>query len=618
MIQEKTELAIFFLTIFFLISFVCAAPPGLPVLVSGKVVYDNGFVIEDAVVNVKWIDLQGNPRKTTTTTLNSDEAVKLGDSSLKGHYAVEINDIDFSNAIIIESSGTSVELEAQPGIVLTSQDIVLSSDIEFTGDIKDVEPGFLKKLVGFLFEYLKKNKGFKVSVANSKDLEEDKYAGANSNISKYMEEFSNKSGSASKNLSYNQLTNLTNGTGNQTNNRSGEVLSADFSGNQTGESSGNTGYSEGDADKPVEGELSNLPYEGFFKRLAGNNADSQSSFFAEAGEFYQEKSKLFISLFSFMILVFSTLLLLIIIIVIKKIIMFLSKQLEEKVDTSIKNIHAIASRKLVNKKKLVLNAKANLLDAVNIFTENNVTIIPVISSSRVVGIITKKSVLNHLISKKNMPLEKISVEKVMKKEFVSLNEETQMGDIYSLMLQKNSDAVIVQKDSHFIGTIDFFNILEVLAKANLKFDNPPTLNEAMFKEVVLSNSEANLFDLYNLFLKKNCEYAIIKKEDKIIGIVTTKDLISALKKGMDLKKTYAINIMSSNLISMNPGTSVYEAFKIAIERRFNQIPIVMEGKVVGIVSVKYLVKLYYDLISDLNKRLKDKVAKKSVEITKEE
>ncbi|MBR9706133.1 CBS domain-containing protein, partial [Candidatus Pacearchaeota archaeon] len=106
------------------------------------------------------------------------------------------------------------------------------------------------------------------------------------------------------------------------------------------------------------------------------------------------------------------------------------------------------------------------------------------------------------------------------------------------------------------------------------------------------------------------EYAVIIENKKPIGIVTLKDLMNALKKEMDFDKTDVRNFMSTSLISMNPGTSIYKGFKIALERRFNQIPIIdMHKVVVGIVNVKYLVRVYYEFVASLNEEDRAKFLK---------
>jgi len=100
-------------------------------------------------------------------------------------------------------------------------------------------------------------------------------------------------------------------------------------------------------------------------------------------------------------------------------------------------------------------------------------------------------------------------------------------------------------------------------------------------------------------VKKEKDYALILDGKKIEGIVTLKDVLSQVNKGADLKKTSMKSIMSPRVVCFNPGTLLYEGMEMAVTRRFNQLPIVVEKELQGIVDLRSMVKVYYDYISEI-------------------
>ena len=85
--------------------------------------------------------------------------------------------------------------------------------------------------------------------------------------------------------------------------------------------------------------------------------------------------------------------------------------------------------------------------------------------------------------------------------------------------------------------------------------------------------------------------AVTVEGGEITGIVTERDYLRRVTlEGRAERETAVREIMSSPLIVASPQTTVDECMALMTDRRIRHVPVVEEGKVVGLVSIGDLVK----------------------------
>ena len=77
----------------------------------------------------------------------------------------------------------------------------------------------------------------------------------------------------------------------------------------------------------------------------------------------------------------------------------------------------------------------------------------------------------------------------------------------------------------------------------------------------------------------------------IVGIISERDVIYCLKDhGAEALDWPISRVMSSPAITVDPSTEVLSALALITQRRVRHLPVVSDGKLVGIVSIGDLVK----------------------------
>lgn len=130
--------------------------------------------------------------------------------------------------------------------------------------------------------------------------------------------------------------------------------------------------------------------------------------------------------------------------------------------------------------------------------------------------------------------------------------------------------------------------------------------DIMTKKLVVASLDTQLSKAQELFLHYGVEHLPIVHEDTLVGIVSEFDLMKLYANQLEEKKTInreelekefdMEHIMTKNPITITPDTPIGKASQLLVENKFEALPVIDEGKLVGLITVKdlvdYLAQLY--------------------------
>ncbi|HET7641989.1 MAG TPA: CBS domain-containing protein [Nitrososphaeraceae archaeon] len=123
--------------------------------------------------------------------------------------------------------------------------------------------------------------------------------------------------------------------------------------------------------------------------------------------------------------------------------------------------------------------------------------------------------------------------------------------------------------------------------------------EIMSKNVVKVNHKVSALEISKIMVKRHISsVSIVDNADKIIGIVTEKDLIREVcAKNILANKLTAAEVMSSPLITISKNSTINDATKLMVEKKIKHLAIHENNDIIGIVTS-------YDLINVLRNKIK--------------
>lgn len=126
-----------------------------------------------------------------------------------------------------------------------------------------------------------------------------------------------------------------------------------------------------------------------------------------------------------------------------------------------------------------------------------------------------------------------------------------------------------------------------------------TARDIMSNKIVTMESSESVIDIAKIMGKNKVSSVIITKDQKPIGIITERDLVSKIisqnKKPVEVK---TIDIISSPLVVVSPVTPVDEIVEKITERKIKRVVVVDMDQPVGIVTVTDFVKHLHKILAD--------------------
>jgi CBS domain-containing protein len=123
--------------------------------------------------------------------------------------------------------------------------------------------------------------------------------------------------------------------------------------------------------------------------------------------------------------------------------------------------------------------------------------------------------------------------------------------------------------------IPFMKVSDIMTAAALTDDADDTLAEASAK-----------------MWQQQTGSLLVVEGDKLLGIVTERDVLKSVARGQDPKATSLKEVMTQDPVTVHPDTSLKDAAGIMFEKWFRHLPVVGDdGKVAGIISTRDLLRI---------------------------
>lgn len=115
--------------------------------------------------------------------------------------------------------------------------------------------------------------------------------------------------------------------------------------------------------------------------------------------------------------------------------------------------------------------------------------------------------------------------------------------------------------------------------------------DVMSTDVVKAQLLEPVYDAVYRMLTKNVGSIVITDNGMVVGIVTKGDVLRrAFLKGVDPKSLPVKKIMSTPPVTISPAATLEEASKLMNEKRISKLPVVENGKLVGIITSTDIIK----------------------------
>ncbi|HHV13811.1 MAG TPA: CBS domain-containing protein [Clostridiales bacterium] len=111
------------------------------------------------------------------------------------------------------------------------------------------------------------------------------------------------------------------------------------------------------------------------------------------------------------------------------------------------------------------------------------------------------------------------------------------------------------------------------------------LRDIMSKDVVSLKSDDSIERAAQLMKQYNCGSIPVCTQDKLIGIVTDRDIaLRSVASGQDSNQKVR-DVMTDSVVFASPETDVRDAARLMSDRQIRRLPVVENNSLVGIVAL---------------------------------
>ena len=116
------------------------------------------------------------------------------------------------------------------------------------------------------------------------------------------------------------------------------------------------------------------------------------------------------------------------------------------------------------------------------------------------------------------------------------------------------------------------------------------------RALVTVRPEQSVLEAIKVLAEQNIGAAVVMTGDRLAGIFSERDYTrKVILKGRSSDSTRVEEIMTANVVVVNPRTRARECMALMTEKNIRHLPVVDEGRVIGMVSIRDIVS---DIIAD--------------------
>jgi CBS domain-containing protein len=133
----------------------------------------------------------------------------------------------------------------------------------------------------------------------------------------------------------------------------------------------------------------------------------------------------------------------------------------------------------------------------------------------------------------------------------------------------------------------------------------------MIRKVVTIDAGHSVREAAVLMVENGVSCLPVVSRGKLIGILTEKDMVSrVVSRGLNGDNLFVEEIMSYPVAITSPETPLEDATKQMLAKGVRKLPVVEEGRVVGILSLTDVAKAYPGVYSTLRKLVDEALLEK--------
>ncbi len=248
--------------------------------------------------------------------------------------------------------------------------------------------------------------------------------------------------------------------------------------------------------------------------------------------------------------------------------------------------HQIA-KDLMSKDPVTTTPETSLDEAARFMGEKHIGSLIVVSYKTPVGIVTERDLLSKVLAF-GLFLKDQTVKEIMSYPLAGISLTADVKQVAKLMIKKKVRLGVFDAGT-LVGIITASDLIRSLPDAP---ETEVIVDDFMTKSIVSADEETSVIDVAKIMGRQRIGSVIVTRKGEPFGIFTERDLLTSfLAKGRALFTEVGPE-SSAPLVTIVAGISAHRAAATMALRHVRRLPVVRDDKIVGIITARDLVEVY--------------------------
>lgn len=250
---------------------------------------------------------------------------------------------------------------------------------------------------------------------------------------------------------------------------------------------------------------------------------------------------------------------------------------------------------------ITIRSEESVYKAIEIMVKKNISGLPVVNNTSLVGIISEKDVLGLLYNAEFLPG---NVGEYMTENIISFDEEDSLDDIYECLINNSFRRVPILHDGKLTGLITRADLLRAKIE-KLKYQglsdeiveqqrNTILARDVMKSGLLTVRPQTPIYESIEILATNNITgLPVVDDFMNLVGIVSEKDILKLLY-DPKVKPGKTEEFMTEQIVSFSQDDNLHDICDCLINNNFRRVPILDHGKIIGIISradiIEYILK----------------------------
>ena len=189
----------------------------------------------------------------------------------------------------------------------------------------------------------------------------------------------------------------------------------------------------------------------------------------------------------------------------------------------------------------------------------------------------------------------MQIKNLMSTTLITIDKDQNLSDALKLLRKNRISRLPVLNNKELVGIISERDIAKKLGSS--KYESMPAsrlhVSSVMVKDIISVPKSLRLAEVANIMLENGIGSVPIMEEGKMVGIVSKADFVTLAIDG-EYDKICTKEKMTKGIISISPSERLVHARRVSIDSNVGRLPVIDVEELVGMITSKDLMRAFID------------------------